>query len=79
MLASLQMNITNIFMQTNDLLESALHIKDAYELFQVTPSFPDGNTQMPLLEIGPEIEFKNVTFSYPSNEKKVIKNFQLKN
>jgi len=78
MLATLQMNITNIFMQTNDLMESALHIKDAYELFQVTPSFPDGTDKMPALDGGPEIEFNNVTFSYPSNEKKVIKNFNLK-
>jgi ABC-type multidrug transport system fused ATPase/permease subunit len=78
MLASLQGNITNIFMMTNDLMESSLRLKDTYELFQVTPSFPDGTEKMAPLSEGPEIEFKNVTFEYPRTGKTIIKNLNLK-
>ncbi|NMB70450.1 ABC transporter ATP-binding protein [candidate division WWE3 bacterium] len=78
MLASLQGNITNIFMMTNDLMETSLRLKDTYELFQVTPSFPDGTKEMSIIHEGPEIEFKNVTFEYPRTGKTVIKNLNLK-
>ena len=78
MLSSLQGNITNIFMQMNDLMESSLRLKDTYELFKVKPEFPDGNILMKKMDYGPEIELKNVNFSYPRSEKLVLKNFSLK-
>jgi len=74
----LEESITSSVNYFNDISEFALQIKDVYLLFQVEPTFPDGNTKIEKLKTGPEIELKNVYFQYPNTEKFVIEDLNLK-
>ncbi|NMB91626.1 ABC transporter ATP-binding protein [candidate division WWE3 bacterium] len=62
----------------NDLSEFALQIKDTYVLFTMESTFKEGTINIPQLQAGPEIEFKNVSFKYPNTNKFVIKDLNLK-
>jgi ATP-binding cassette, subfamily B, bacterial len=61
----------------NDLSESALQIREVYQLFNMDPSFPEGKNSIKYLSKGPTIEFKRLSFSYPNTDKPVIKNISL--
>lgn len=72
-----QRGVSDVFRGLNDLTEFALRIKDTYSLFQVKPLVPDGSLPFPKLEKGPNLELKNLTFTYPSSEKIVLKDINL--
>ncbi|HPD74324.1 MAG TPA: ABC transporter ATP-binding protein [bacterium] len=73
----LESSVTKLIQNFNDLSESAIQIKDVYKLFKTEPVMNDGFKELPVMEKGPSIKFENVTFSYPRNDKKVIKNLTL--
>lgn len=77
-LSSLQDSLMTLFRRMNDLMESSLQLKEAYQLFQTKPAFPDGDVKLPRLNTGPEIRLTNVDFHYPNSEKKVIENLSIK-
>jgi len=61
----------------NELQEQSIRLWDTYELFQLKPSFPDGNKVFPVLTKGPQIDIKNMSFSYPNSKKNIFDNFNL--
>jgi ATP-binding cassette subfamily B protein len=77
-LSSLQDSLMALFRRMNDLMESSLQLKEAYQLFQTKPAFPDGTIKLSTLTTGPEILLRNVDFHYPNSERKVIENLNLK-
>jgi ATP-binding cassette subfamily B protein len=73
----LETSVTRVVQNFNDVSESAIQIKDVYYLFMAEPVLNDGDKELPLMDRGPSIDFKDVSFSYPRNDKKVIKNLSL--
>lgn len=73
----LEGSVTRLVQNFNDVSESAIQVKDVYKLFNTEPVMNDGYKVLPSMEKGPVIKFENVTFSYPRNDKKVIKNLNL--
>lgn len=75
-----QDQVTTISSTYNDITEFVTKVKDTYLLFQTKPAFEDGTIELPKLQKGPSIEFKNVNFTYPNAEKSVLKdiNFSIK-
>ncbi len=57
--------------------QRAIRFKDTKELFDLTPSVKDGEIALEISQKPPLIEFKNVSFSYPRSDKKVLENFNL--
>ncbi|MBW6441368.1 ABC transporter ATP-binding protein/permease [Patescibacteria group bacterium] len=73
----LETSVTRVVQNFNDVSESAIQIKDVYYLFMAEPVLNDGDKELPMMDKGPSIDFKDVSFSYPRNDKKVIKNLSL--
>jgi ATP-binding cassette, subfamily B, bacterial len=78
-------NILNQFqdalMQTarrfNDLTESAIQIREIYQLFNMDPAFAEGNSDFEQLSKGPRIELRKLSFCYPNTDKKVLRDLDL--
>jgi len=74
---SLSSGIMGLSQSVTSLYESSQRIDELRQLFELTPSFEDGNQKMPKVTTGPGIIFKNVSFKYPSSSKYVIKDLNL--
>ncbi len=61
----------------NNIMETSVRVRDVYFLFHTAPAFEDGAIEMPKLDKGPEIQIKNMSFSYPNTEKQVFNNITL--
>jgi ABC-type multidrug transport system fused ATPase/permease subunit len=77
-LSSFEGSLSQTISTFNDLSEFALQIKDVYLIFTYEKIYPNGGISLPLLNEGPEIEFRNLTFNYPNSEKKVLREINLK-
>jgi len=71
-------DLGSIITTTNQLFEHSIRMNEAYLLFQMPEENVKGNIKLPKLDRGPTIEFKNLTFSYPNSDKKIINNLNLK-
>jgi ABC-type multidrug transport system fused ATPase/permease subunit len=49
-----------------------------YDFYHLKPMVKDGNIALPRLETPPEVEFKDVEFSYPNSKEIIFTNFNLK-
>ena len=61
----------------NQLFETAIRLKDSYELYNTTPAVPDGTLDFPKLIKGPQITIRNVDFMYSGANKYISKNLNL--
>lgn len=77
MLNRLAGNIDAVLGRTGSLFQRAIRINDAYKLFHLEEEVVTGVIKLPKLEEGPDIEFRDLVFSYPSTGKKVINNLNL--
>lgn len=62
----------------NEITGASYQIKDTYSIFNTEPIFEDGITELPILNVGPEIDFENVGFKYPNAEKFIYESLNLK-
>lgn len=62
----------------NTQFELSIQLKDTYTLFNAKSEFEDGIKQLPKLDIGPQIEFVNVSFKYPRSDNYIVGNLNLK-
>ena len=60
-----------------DLRQRAIKFKDAKALFDLKPANKDGDIELKFKDQPLEIDFRNVSFSYPRSETKVLNNFNL--
>lgn len=75
---NLNNDISGLVANLNDVFEYSLQMNDAYQLFSMEPEKITGGIRLPKMEEGPELEFINLSFSYPNSEKKVIDKLNLK-
>ncbi len=73
-----QDTIVQLLTALNDQFETSIKLKDTYTLFNTKPVFIDGTIELKKLEKGPEIEFRNVSFKYPTSDIYIFKNLNLK-
>lgn len=70
-------NLTSLANSINIINESSLTIEETRHLFEIDEE-KDGEIELGELKSGPEIEFQDISFAYPKNSRKVIKNLSLK-
>lgn len=73
-----QNSLSDTMQYLNDLWENSVQLKDTYILYQTKPVYKEGHIVLPKWDCGPVIEFKDVCFKYPRNERNVIQNLNLK-
>lgn len=71
-------NLDNMFSEVTTLYEMALRIDDAYQFFNLKPSFEDGKIELKTFKKPPEIICDNISFKYPNTNKLILKNLNLK-
>lgn len=71
-------NVYNLVSNINRISEISLRTRDSFELFNLDPVFPDGTEIIPKFKLGPMVEFKNVSFKYPSSDKYLFVDLNLK-
>jgi ATP-binding cassette subfamily B protein len=57
--------------------DNMLKVKDVYAFFQLEPKVKDGEYVLPRLINPPSIDVKNISFHYPNNKIKILKDFSL--
>lgn len=72
-----QQRLSALYQLFNNLSEFSLRLKDGYELFNTQPYFLDGDVKIEKLDKGPDIEIKDLKFTYPESEKAVLDNLNL--
>lgn len=70
--------LSTLFNTISTLNDQVIKLRDVIALFEIKPAIVDGNIEFPRFTEGPEIEFKNVTFTYPKTEKNILEDFNLK-
>ncbi len=75
---TLSSEISRVTLRANNLFEASQRIREIQQMFDLKPAFKDGKEKLPLLDRGPEIEFRGVSFTYPNSRKMVLKNINLK-
>lgn len=58
--------------------ELSIKMNDLVILLEMTPAIKDGNQKLPKSSKPPKIEFRNVSFKYPSADKFIFKDLNLK-
>lgn len=58
--------------------DNMLKMKDVYSFFQLEPKIKDGTYGLPRFVTPPAIEIKKLSFHYPNNKIKILKDFSLK-
>lgn len=78
-IARLNSSMSNILSGLARQFEKNLYVKDMFSVFDTKPVVVEKETPTVLnINTGPKIEFKNVTFQYPGQDKKIFDNFNLK-
>ena len=77
MIQSTQSYLSNLTSQINNVMEISVRIQEVYDIFQMKGQISNGSVPLPRLREGPKIEIKDLTFSYPSKDKEVLKNLNL--
>jgi len=70
-------NLDQLIVDITSLYETALRLDDTYQLFHLTPNFPDGTKILKETKLSPEIICDNISFKYPNTDKYILKNFNL--
>ncbi|MFA6981784.1 MAG: ABC transporter ATP-binding protein [Patescibacteria group bacterium] len=70
--------INYVFSQITSMFENSLRLKDIYYIFHAEPAFEDGSVDLGILVDGPSIDIQNLSFHYPTSEKIILKNINLK-
>ena len=71
-------DMDTIIAMTNNIFEYSIRMNEAYLLFKIPAENTSGTVKLEKLNMGPEIEFKNLVFKYPNTNKKVIDKLNLK-
>ena len=77
-LRSFTRSLSDLLDEVTLFYELAIKTKDVVDFFELKPPFTEGEKSLPKLSEAPEIEFKNMSFSYPNSKRKIIPNLNLK-
>lgn len=73
-----QNGISGFFRNVGLIFENSLYVKSLFDLFDLEPRLGTSGENIKLLKgKAPKIEFKNVDFSYPGLEEKLLEDFSL--
>ena len=73
-----QNGISGFFRNVGLIFENALYVKSLFDLFDLEPRLNTSGKNIKLKRgKAPKIEFRNVDFSYPGSEEKLLDNFSL--
>lgn len=76
--SSFNNGIGGMFRNLNNIFDQALYTKHVFELLDIEPTLPQSKSPIKIdFKTSPVIEFKNVSFSYPGQKKKIFNNFSL--
>jgi ATP-binding cassette subfamily B protein len=75
---SLEASLANLGVFYTNLQESVVRFSDAQDLFKDYQKSSDGTLVLPRTSEPPAIEFKNVSFKYPSGDRYAIRDLNLK-
>lgn len=79
MVSNFQSSVTGLLRNTNKVFENSLYLKSVFDILEVEPIVPMSSHPVVLnLRKPPVIEFKNVSFTYPDSDNKILNNFSLK-
>jgi len=73
-----QGDLTSLSSVLSDMQEFAVRLRDIFQLLTYKSDIEDGVIELPRLETPPEIELESVDFHYPSSEKLIFKDLNLK-
>jgi len=65
-------DINQLITVTNDLFEYSLQMNESFLLFNMPAENTTGAIKLQKMESGPEIEFRDLIFSYPNSDRKII-------
>lgn len=75
---SFQSGLGGLFRNMTGVFENSLYVKSIFEVLDKEPAIKPPENPVRLNAKGaPQIEFRNVTFSYPGSQSEVLKNFSL--
>ncbi|MFA5966927.1 MAG: ABC transporter ATP-binding protein [Patescibacteria group bacterium] len=72
-----QSALAGFFQASSIIYEDGLYMVDVYNFLQLQPKIIPGKIKLPSTISAPLIEFKNISFKYPSSQVSVLKNFNL--
>lgn len=73
-----QNGLGGLLRNVNAVFESSLYVKNIFEILDIEPIVKQSENPIKLrLRKAPRIEFKDVDFSYPDSDSKILKNFSL--
>ncbi len=73
-----QNGVAGFFRNTGRIFDNSLYVKSLFDLFDLTPKLHSSGRNLKLPKgKAPKIEFRNVDFSYPGSDEKLLENFSL--
>lgn len=75
---NLASSVSTLISGITALTESKQQLEPLIQIMEMSPQTEDGSIELPRLDKGPEIEFQNISFTYPRSEKPIYQNLSLK-
>lgn len=76
--SNFQNSLGGIFRNLNGIFDHSLYVKSIFEVLDLKPLITTPQNPVEInLNKSPKIEFRNVSFSYPGSDKKILDNFSL--